>query len=80
MLKKTTPDESGWYWIEIDGDWCMAYLSCDGDSPKLLVCDAPNRSFEVRRVVKPGLWVGPLTCPGGDFGGAIDRLEGDDSK
>lgn len=75
MQHVKTPDETGWYWIEAGGDWYMAHLDCDGDSPKLLVCDAPNRSFAVWRAAQPDRWIGPLTCPGGDFGGAIYEFD-----
>ncbi len=59
MLYETTPDNNGWYWVEIDDEWGMAYLEYERERPLLLLapfadganCFDANSQYEMRRLV-----------------------------
>ena len=36
-MRKTTPDEHGWYWSKSpsDGDWCMAFVNMNRETVTL---------------------------------------------
>lgn len=84
MRYKRTPSETGWFWIEDGfGEWWMAYLNVGSDPRQLTMFDPDDgviRVLEVdaggswidlrinRKCGTPAQWIGPIGCPGGDFG------------
>ena len=73
-MRKTLPDEHGWYWSKSpsDGDWCMAFVNMnretvtlfDGVAPRNDQIEYPMDEFEN----SDRHWYGPFQCPGGDIG------------
>ena len=73
-MRKTLPDEHGWYWSKSpsDGDWCMAFINMnretvtlfDGVDPRNDQIEYPMDEFENSNRE----WYGPFNCPGTDFG------------
>ena len=79
MIERT-PDECGWWWVETKWDgWSMAYVDTgrekvylfDGHEPpdfsRMDECELDTVAHDIGAV----RWFGPLTCPGGPFGGDI---------
>lgn len=80
-MRTELPDEQGWYWAKLldNEEWCMAFV----DPGKELVFffsgdgedhfSGPSRHTWDQRSIERDLgiiqWYGPMTCPGGDFGG-----------
>lgn len=81
------PDDQGWYWCKIlrTEEWCMAFVdtsretvfllggdTCDGfTGPSRHDLDAPSIGRDLGDI----LWYGPITCPGGDFGGTTVLID-----
>lgn len=77
-MRTSTPDETGWWWVETKHDgWSMAYVDTgrekvflfDGHEPpdfsRMDECDWETVAHDIGAV----RWFGPLICPGGPFGG-----------
>ena len=73
-MRKTLPDEHGWYWAKSprDGEWCMAFVNMnretitlfDGVDPRNDQIEYPMDEFKN----SDRHWYGPFNCPGTDFG------------
>ena len=92
MLYKKTPSDTGWYWLDCDGTYYMAYLAAEEyDEPRLLVVDVdgdcmkwfkeyPDAVGHWSGISEPfdimiDHWIGPLSCPYGDFADSIVEPE-----
>jgi len=77
MLTKL-PDDQGWYWCKIldSEEWCMAFVDTGREQVKIWDADGltgPATSEWDEDAIRAKFgeieWYGPITCPGGDFGG-----------
>lgn len=81
------PDEQGWYWCNLlaTGEWCMAFVDTGREMVFLLGGDSadgftgPSRHAWDDNSIAGDLgaihWYGPITCPGGDFGGTTVLID-----
>lgn len=73
-MRKTIPDEHGWYWSKSpsDGEWCMAFVNTNRDTVTLFDGVDP-RNDQIEYMVGDfhcctREWYGPFNCPGTAFG------------
>lgn len=72
MYHTKTPEENGWYWVRFDGDdVVMCYWNPEDEVQYLMRADyKPNLypCMERDRLQNVKAWIGPLSCPFGEFG------------
>lgn len=84
-MRTELPDEKGWYWCKLlhNEEWCMAFVDTCEEHVLLFGGDnalsGPSRHKWDQRCLDRDLgviqWYGPITCPGGDFGGTTVLID-----